>query len=90
MVCITFNSHTLKQLRFIQQPLDEPYIFIMTKTLADNCKGFYFGGDKQDRTADLLNAIQALSQLSYIPITSGITIQQINEVVDVFPQNQTM
>ena len=28
----------------------------------------YFGGDKRDRTADLLNAIQALSQLSYTPI----------------------
>ena len=26
-----------------------------------------FGGDKRDRTADLLNAIQALSQLSYTP-----------------------
>ena len=25
------------------------------------------GGDKRDRTADLLNAIQALSQLSYAP-----------------------
>ena len=25
-------------------------------------------GDKRDRTADLLNAIQALSQLSYTPI----------------------
>ena len=30
------------------------------------------GGDKRDRTADLLNAIQALSQLSYTPIyTAG-------------------
>ena len=29
-----------------------------------------FGGDKRDRTADLLNAIQALSQLSYTPIFS--------------------
>ena len=28
---------------------------------------FSFGGDKRDRTADLLNAIQALSQLSYTP-----------------------
>ena len=28
-----------------------------------------FGGDKRDRTADLLNAIQALSQLSYTPDT---------------------
>ena len=27
-----------------------------------------FGGDKRDRTADLLNAIQALSQLSYTPM----------------------
>ncbi len=26
-----------------------------------------FGGDKEDRTPDLLNAIQALSQLSYTP-----------------------
>ena len=26
------------------------------------------GGDKEDRTPDLLNAIQALSQLSYAPI----------------------
>ena len=26
------------------------------------------GGDMRDRTADLLNAIQALSQLSYTPI----------------------
>ena len=27
----------------------------------------FIGGDKRDRTADLLNAIQALSQLSYTP-----------------------
>ena len=30
-------------------------------------QGFDFGGDKEDRTPDLLNAIQALSQLSYNP-----------------------
>ena len=30
-------------------------------------QGFKFGGDNRDRTDDLLNAIQALSQLSYIP-----------------------
>jgi hypothetical protein len=28
---------------------------------------FFIGGAKRDRTADLLNAIQALSQLSYSP-----------------------
>ena len=31
-----------------------------------------FGGDKRDRTADLLNAIQALSQLSYTPIGDSV------------------
>ena len=36
-------------------------------------------GDKRDRTADLLNAIQALSQLSYIPIFSYVTNQFITE-----------
>ncbi len=30
-------------------------------------QGVFLGGDKRDRTADLLNAIQALSQLSYTP-----------------------
>ena len=34
-------------------------------------------GDKRDRTADLLNAIQALSQLSYIPILTYVTRQFI-------------
>ena len=38
-------------------------------------KAFLFpGGDKRDRTADLLNAIQALSQLSYTPV-SGVPHQ---------------
>ncbi len=32
-----------------------------------------FGGAERDRTADLVNAIHALSQLSYSP-TSGTTI----------------
>ena len=30
------------------------------------------GGDKRDRTADLLNAIQALSQLSYTPVKGKV------------------
>ena len=30
------------------------------------------GGDKRDRTADLLNAIQTLSQLSYTPMLSKL------------------
>ena len=35
----------------------------------------FFGGDKRDRTADLLNAIQALSQLSYTPLYQGFPSQ---------------
>ena len=33
---------------------------------------FNLGGDEGDRTPDLLNAIQALSQLSYAPNASAI------------------
>ena len=29
------------------------------------------GGDERDRTVDLLNAIQALSQLSYVPSSAA-------------------
>ena len=36
--------------------------------------GLLFGGDKRDRTADLLNAIQALSQLSYTPVCEVLKI----------------
>ncbi len=32
------------------------------------------GGDKRDRTADLLNAIQALSQLSYTPVFTCLSL----------------
>ena len=42
------------------------------KSLARPC-----GGDKRDRTADLLNAIQALSQLSYTPIFGADIISLI-------------
>ena len=34
---------------------------------------FFHGGAERDRTADLLNAIQALSQLSYSPIIHFLT-----------------
>ena len=44
-----------------------------------------FGGDKRDRTADLLNAIQALSQLSYTPILYRLAADLIN-IADL-PQN---
>ena len=37
----------------------------------------FFGGAEEDRTPDLLNAIQALSQLSYSP-----TVNLINERVE--------
>ena len=37
---------------------------------------FCFGGDKRDRTADLMTASHALSQLSYTPI-SGVILSDI-------------
>ena len=52
----------------------EPLLFVCLKDSQDKeetSKSEDFevsGGDKRDRTADLLNAIQALSQLSYTPI----------------------
>jgi hypothetical protein len=39
--------------------------FTSTQCRTNNCQ---FGGARRDRTADLLNAIQALSQLSYGPL----------------------
>ena len=42
------------------------------KALKTNGFQGFGGGDKRDRTADLLNAIQALSQLSYTPKESCI------------------
>ena len=41
-----------------------------------------FGGDKRDRTADLLNAIQALSQLSYTPIFACVCLKRKRIIAD--------
>ena len=42
----------------------------------------FFGGDKRDRTADLLNAIQALSQLSYTPIFFAVIAADLLNIPD--------
>ena len=41
------------------------------RPLDDSVKDFFIGGGKRDRTADLLHAMQALSQLSYTPKQRG-------------------
>ena len=41
---------------------------------------FFYGGAKEDRTPDLLNAIQALSQLSYNPTFSVKRLGRITEI----------
>ena len=41
-----------------------------------------FGGGKRDRTADLLHAMQALSQLSYTPEAKTEIINYSAEVVN--------
>ena len=43
------------------------------------------GGATRDRTADLLNAIQALSQLSYSPIENDIVHEMNLEYIEANP-----
>ena len=45
-----------------------------------------FGGAKRDRTADLLNAIQALSQLSYSPEQVQIYSREVSGCQQIFTQ----
>ena len=52
---------------FIMQEVRR-FVFCIKKKRQVQFLPFLRGGDKRDRTADLLNAIQALSQLSYTPI----------------------
>ncbi len=40
---------------------------VIFKRIESTPKHAFYGGDGEDRTLDLLNAIQALSQLSYAP-----------------------
>ena len=40
--------------------------------MMDDVAGFFLYGDEGDRTPGLMNAIHALSQLSYAPICSMI------------------
>ena len=63
----TSNVHKIKCERsrkvvMLNMMINSPNIFISKKQEKN-----FRSGDKRDRTADLLNAIQALSQLSYIP-----------------------
>ena len=54
----------------------EPLLFVCLKDSQGKKKtnlSVGLGGDKRDRTADLLNAIQALSQLSYTPIFGSLS-----------------
>jgi hypothetical protein len=74
-----YNSHRSGYLRFcfcrftqvLEGVLENMCFLIVHKKIKSpetvKFQGFSFGGDKRDRTADLLNAIQALSQLSYTP-----------------------
>ena len=49
-----------------EEPVFSPFGPPQTKKATAKAVAF-FGGDKRDRTADLLTASQALSQLSYTP-----------------------
>jgi hypothetical protein len=48
--------------------------------------GWSNGGANRDRTGDLLNAIQALSQLSYSPLHSGEALTMLRWGLSSFSQ----
>ena len=60
---ITYSEPILEKASMGQKPR-----FWQRKNPENQWFSGFFGGDKRDRTADLLNAIQALSQLSYTPM----------------------
>ena len=57
----------------------DPVILKIKNHSAQNTTAFKNGGDGGDRTLDLLNAIQALSQLSYAPERLYSNITQIKK-----------
>ena len=65
---ITYSEPILKKVSIGQKPR-----FWQRKNPENQWFSGFFGGDKRDRTADLLNAIQALSQLSYTPIFGSLS-----------------
>ena len=75
MISLLFGSSLgnfrVKKFRPSQPRGDKIELFLTEnkeKVLKTGVFRTFCGGDKRDRTADLLNAIQALSQLSYTPI----------------------
>ena len=67
---ITYSEPILEKASMGQKPR-----FWQRKNPENQWFSGFFGGDKRDRTADLLNAIQALSQLSYTPIFNAVSRQ---------------
>ncbi len=65
----------------MQEVSGSPVYRIKQKT-KDFILGLLLGGDKRDRTADLLNAIQALSQLSYTPIFCCLVAVDLLNIAD--------
>ena len=59
-----------------------PFDFKMKRDIRSDVS--FCGGDKRDRTADLLNAIQALSQLSYTPTGKVYLIRKQHECQERF------
>ena len=56
--------------------IEKPCIYL--KSTINFCVEVFTGGDKGIRTPDLLNAIQALSQLSYIPLKTFAPLRRFN------------
>ena len=58
----------MKKVFYMNRPVKQKTCFAIEASYIKRILSELFGGDKRDRTADLLNAIQALSQLSYTPM----------------------
>lgn len=59
----------------------KPYICWTFRPSMD-CFGIVRGGDRRDRTADLLIANQTLSQLSYAPLNHFVTSAMYQMQID--------
>ena len=68
-----------------------PGTYVFYKTFSSNTNKV--GGARRDRTADLLRATQALSQLSYSPEearTLTEAIRHVNEMTAYFAKNEPL
>jgi hypothetical protein len=63
------------------RPMGRPFFYVGLRLADRSCEAAKGGGARRDRTADLVNAIHALSQLSYGPIQKTASGNQQSAIV---------